>query len=54
MFHVTLSAANWYILHKFPGDLEGSTPSLVVLIFSLSVYQESHLYYFPIEELFRL
>ena len=54
VFVVTISVANWYILHKFSGICWGSTPSSLVLIFFLIVYRQFHLQFFPFEALFRL
>jgi uncharacterized membrane protein len=54
VFDVTLSAANWYILHKFSGSLWGNYPFLIGIdIFPQCLPTEFHLHYFPVEALFR-
>ena len=51
---VTLSAANWYMLHKFSGNLWGKYPFLIGIdIFPQCLPTEFHLHYFPVEALFR-
>jgi hypothetical protein len=46
VFDVTLSAANWYIFHKFSGDLYGKYPFLIGIdIFPQCLLTEFHLHF---------
>ena len=54
VFVVTISVANWYILHNSVAICRGSSPSSMVLIFFVIVYRQFHLQFFLFEALFRL